>query len=392
MEGNLNALTTIFTEFYYWVTIVMMFLIHVGFCTYEVGVSRRRNHLKTLMKNAMAIPLVTVTFFFFGWWIYFAFPNGPGITGGLITAHIRRAVESADGARIFPASTPMRPASRRPMPRFGTASTACSGAPSCCSRSRPPRSSRASIIERARSGAFWIIAVLIGSVLWILDAAWGWHPQGWMVKLWGYHDAYASGVVHAIAGGAALAFLIVLGPRIGKFRADGTPRDIPPHNVWLVTIGLFLIYTGFWGFYAACNIPIIGPETIAGQITGDDLDGDEYLSRADHAFGDHLQLPDVAVGRHDGWLYHLQGRSLLDVLMRVVRRHCHLGRQRSLPSDPGHADRRDHSGHLLQAALLCRTPLQDRRCGGRCRGARLWRIPRRGRCGLHAVGTAVLSV
>ncbi len=40
-----------------------------------------------------------------------------------------------------------------------------------------------SIIERVRSGAFWIIAVLIGSVMWILDAAWGWHPQGWMVKL-----------------------------------------------------------------------------------------------------------------------------------------------------------------------------------------------------------------
>ena len=86
LGDQLNALTTIFTEFYYWVTIVFMFLIHVGFCTYEVGVSRRRNHLKTLMKNAMAIPLVTVTFFFFGWWIYFAFPNGPGITGGLIAA------------------------------------------------------------------------------------------------------------------------------------------------------------------------------------------------------------------------------------------------------------------------------------------------------------------
>ena len=86
MEGNLNALTTVFIETYYWLTVVIMFLIHVGFCTYEVGVSRRRNHLKTLMKNAMAIPLVTVTFFFFGWWIYWAFPNGPGITGGLTAA------------------------------------------------------------------------------------------------------------------------------------------------------------------------------------------------------------------------------------------------------------------------------------------------------------------
>src|SRR5690606_19637213 len=65
------------------------------------------------------------------------------------------------------------------------------------------------------------------------------------------------GVIHAIAGGAALAVLINLGPRIGKFRADGTARNIVPHNPWLVTIGLFLIYTGFWGFYVACNIPII---------------------------------------------------------------------------------------------------------------------------------------
>jgi ammonium transporter, Amt family len=77
-----------------------------------------------------------------------------------------------------------------------------------------------------------------------------------MVQLLGYHDAYASGVVHAIAGGTCLAVLINLGPRIGKFKADGTPRNIPPQNPWLVCIGLFLIYTGFWGFYAACNIPI----------------------------------------------------------------------------------------------------------------------------------------
>jgi ammonia channel protein AmtB len=97
---------------------------------------------------------------------------------------------------------------------------------------------------------------MLGSVTWIIDAAWGWHYAGWMVQKLGYHDAYASGVVHAIAGGTCLAVVINLGPRIGKFRADGTPRNIPPQNTWLVCIGLFLIYTGFWGFYAACNIPI----------------------------------------------------------------------------------------------------------------------------------------
>ena len=64
MTDQLGALTTIFTEFYYWVTVVLMFLIHVGFCMYEVGASRYKHHQHTLMKNTMLIPLVTVTWFY----------------------------------------------------------------------------------------------------------------------------------------------------------------------------------------------------------------------------------------------------------------------------------------------------------------------------------------
>jgi ammonia channel protein AmtB len=251
MDSNLNALTTIFTEFYYWVTVVFMFLIHVGFCMYEVGASRRRNHMHTLMKNVMIIPLVTVTFFFFGWWIYWAFPDFP-FFGGLNL--------EAGAANLPWAETMATNLDDRITGVFWaafllfswTAASIVSG----------------SVIERIRSSALWVHAVLIGSVFWIIDAAWGWHPDGWMVRILGYHDAYASGVIHAIAGGYALGVLVVLGPRIGKFAADGTPRDIPPHNPWMLTIGIFLIYTGFWGFYAACNVPIIAPEAIGGEITG----------------------------------------------------------------------------------------------------------------------------
>ena len=53
MTDQLAALTTIFTEFYYWITVVLMFLIHVGFCMYEVGASRYKHHQHTLMKNTM---------------------------------------------------------------------------------------------------------------------------------------------------------------------------------------------------------------------------------------------------------------------------------------------------------------------------------------------------
>ena len=101
MDNELTALGIIFTEFYYWLTVVIMFLIHVGFCMYEVGASRHKNHMHTLMKNTMLIPLVTITFFFFGWWIYFAFPNGPGITGGLETALPGQSPGASSWARTW---------------------------------------------------------------------------------------------------------------------------------------------------------------------------------------------------------------------------------------------------------------------------------------------------
>ncbi|MDC6447924.1 ammonium transporter [Alphaproteobacteria bacterium] len=257
MENELSALSVIFTEFYYWVTVVLMFLIHVGFCMYEVGVSRHKNHLHTLMKNTMLIPLVTITWFFFGWWIYWAMVNGPWIGTSIMDGNSGLQLGGGFGANEL--ANPMSPMMAINLGDHingvfwaafllfsWTAASIVSGA----------------VIERIRISAFGILAIAIGSVFWTIDASWGWHFDGWMVKILGYHDAYASGVIHAVAGGFALGVLCVLGPRIGKFASDGTPRNIGPRNPWLVAVGLFLIYTGFWGFYAACNIPIFdfGPE------------------------------------------------------------------------------------------------------------------------------------
>ena len=252
METELAALTTVFTEFYYWLTVALMFLIHVGFCMYEVGASRQKNTMHTLMKNSMLIPLVTITFFFFGWWIYWAFPNGPFITGDL---------DLAAGAANTAWSETMGP-------NLGDRITGVFWAAFLLFSWTVASIVSGSVIERIRSGAFWIIAIMIGSVTWVIDASWGWHASGWMVKLLGYHDAYASGVIHAIAGGCALGVLVVLGPRIGKFGPGGIIRNIAQQNPWLICIGLFLIYTGFWGFYVACNVPIISAEGIGGNIKG----------------------------------------------------------------------------------------------------------------------------
>ena len=257
MTDQLSALTVIFTEFYYWITVVLMFLIHVGFCMYEVGASRYKHHQHTLMKNTMLIPLVTVTWFFFGWWIYWAFPTGPGIAPSIMTESAGLVLGGGFGANEL--ANPMSSIMAINLNDHingvfwaafllfsWTAASIVSGA----------------LIERITTFAFGILAIAIGSVFWTIDAAWGWHFDGWMVKLLGYHDAYASGVIHACAGGFALGVLAVLGARIGKFSSSGEPRNIGPRNPWLVCVGLFCIYTGFWGFYAACNIPIFnfGPE------------------------------------------------------------------------------------------------------------------------------------
>ena len=252
MGTEIAALTTVFTEFYYWLTVPLMFLIHVGFCMYEVGASRQKNTMHTLMKNSMLIPLVTITFFFFGWWIYWAFPNGPFITGDL---------DLAAGAAYTAWSETMGP-------NLGDRITGVFWAAFLLFSWTVASIVSGSVIERIRAGAFWIIAIMIGSVTWVIDASWGWHAAGWMVKLLGYHDAYASGVIHAIAGGCALGVLVVLGPRIGKFGPGGIIRNIAQQNPWLICIGLFLIYTGFWGFYVACNVPIISAEGIGGNIKG----------------------------------------------------------------------------------------------------------------------------
>ena len=110
------------------------------------------------------------------------------------------------------------------------------------------------IIERVRLSAFLLLAVMLGSVVWILDAAWGWSSGGWMTTRFGFHDSIASAVVHGVAGAFTLGVLLNLGPRIGKYDIAGRARAFRPHNTHMTLMGLMLIFTGFYGFYAACLV------------------------------------------------------------------------------------------------------------------------------------------
>ena len=240
IQAKLDALekatamtNTLNSEMFYWWCTALMIAIHAGFLAYEMGASRAKNALASGIKNILAFAFITPTFFFFGWWIYLAFPTGFSI--------------SEAGAAGLPWSANMGPNLADNASGIFWAAFTLFAATTASIMS-------GSVIERIRISGFTILAVILGSAVWILGAAWGWHPQGWLSTEWGLHDVGAAGCVHMIAGFFTLGVLINLGPRIGRFNTDGTANDMPGHNMPMSLIGLMLIVMGFFGFLGGCII------------------------------------------------------------------------------------------------------------------------------------------
>lgn len=144
MSDQLAALTTIFTEFYFFLTVVLMFFIHVGFCIYEVGAARTKNVQHTLLKNTMAIPLVGLCFFLFGMWIYIAFQGWP--VNGLSLSF----------------STGFEPWSQKIAPNLSDRLSGVFWAAFALFGMTAASIVSGSLIERTKTSAFFIIAIYVG--------------------------------------------------------------------------------------------------------------------------------------------------------------------------------------------------------------------------------------
>jgi ammonium transporter, Amt family len=234
--------SVILGEQFYFFTVVIMWLIHVGFMSYEAGVVRRKNVLATAMKNILTIAVVTPTFYYIGWWIYGC--NQPGIppigpnSSDLSAAQCQSGIPWSDAFGPNLTNNINLVFFLAFLLFSWTTASIMSGA----------------CLERIRLSAYLLLAALLGSVVWILDAAWGWSAGGWLTLRFGFHDSIASGVVHGVAGAFALGVLFNLGPRIGKYTREGLVRQFRPQNLHLTLMGLMLIFTGFYGFYAACLV------------------------------------------------------------------------------------------------------------------------------------------
>lgn len=208
---------------------VLVFLMQAGFALLESGMSRAKNAVNVMMKNYMDCCVGGVVFWLFGFGLMF----GANLTGWYGMSHFAMH-EGPPWDYTFLLFQMMFAA---------TAATIASGA----------------MAERTHYWAYLIGAIVISGVIYPIFGSWVWSGlyggQGWLAKL-GFIDFAGSTVVHSVGAWCALAGILMLGPRLGRYSSDGQVRLIPGHNLGMVALGGFLLWFGWFGFNAGSNLAV----------------------------------------------------------------------------------------------------------------------------------------
>ena len=110
------------------------------------------------------------------------------------------------------------------------------------------------LAERVKLWSFFLFVVVLTGFIYPIVGAWTW-GGGWLAEL-GFKDFAGSTIVHSTGGWAALAGVLLVGARLGKFRSDGTIQATPPSNVPIVTLGVFILWFGWFGFNGGSQLAI----------------------------------------------------------------------------------------------------------------------------------------
>lgn len=208
----------------------LVFFMQAGFALVEVGMSRAKNAVATLTKNFMDGLIGGLAYWAFGFAFMF---GGSALASGLDSGNL------FIGLSGFMLSGAAYDVSTMELWFFqmvfaATAATIVSG----------------SLAERTRVPAYLAYSFLVSALVYPIYGHWVW-GGGWLANLpfgAGARDFAGSGVVHAVGGFVALAGAALVGPRIGKFNANGKPNTIPGHNMTLVVLGTFILFFGWFGF------------------------------------------------------------------------------------------------------------------------------------------------
>lgn len=205
----------------------LVFFMQAGFALLESGLSRSKNCINVVMKNYTDVCIGSLVFWAFGFALMFGVNNnGLYGTSGFMLAQAKTWDYSFLLFQTMFAAT---------------AATIASGA----------------MAERAKFSSYVIISAIITGLIYPVFGSWAWgsyyQGQGWLREM-GFIDFAGSSVVHSVGGWSALAAIIILGPRLGRFSSTGKARDIPGHNLNYVALGGFILWLGWFGFNGGSTV------------------------------------------------------------------------------------------------------------------------------------------
>ena len=205
---------------------ILVFFMQAGFTLVESGMTRSKNAVNIAMKNLLDICVGSISYWLIGYSLMYGdTSNGWFFWSGLF---------QGEGADLFFQTM-----------FAATAATIVSGA----------------IAGRTKYTTYIIFSVIMTAFIYPISGGWQWQGEGWLTKL-GFIDFAGSSIVHSVGGWAALVGAIMVGPRIGKF-VDGKVLPIPGHNQILATLGVFILWLGWFGFNGGSQLAWGGDDATA---------------------------------------------------------------------------------------------------------------------------------
>jgi Amt family ammonium transporter len=213
----------------------LVFFMQAGFGMLEAGLVRTKNAANVLTKNVLDFSFAALGYFIFGYAIMYG-------TAGLLVG--------TEGWFLFGVTSPVDGV---PVEAFwlfqvvfaGAAATIVAGA----------------VAERMKFVAYLAYSFILTAFIYPVVGHWVW-GGGWLSGL-GFHDFAGSTVVHGVGGISALVGAWLLGPRIGRFNENGTANVIAGHSLPLATIGVFILWFGWYGFNAGSTLGFGEPDVVA---------------------------------------------------------------------------------------------------------------------------------
>jgi Amt family ammonium transporter len=224
----MEAVTFAVDQVWLVVAAILVMFMQAGFALVEAGFTQAKNAGNIIMKNVMDFSVGSIVY----WAVGFALAYGGSSLGGLV----------AYGDVFFFNDNSRAGEWFFQVVFAATAATIISGA----------------LAGRVKFTSYLLYTPFITGLIYPVVTHWVW-GGGWLSEL-GFFDFAGSGVVHMLGGVAALAGVLVVGPRIGKYDSDGKPRAIPGHSLTHGALGVFILWFGWYGFNAGSTLAAVGQD------------------------------------------------------------------------------------------------------------------------------------